>query len=819
MRLQNFPPSSANRCPSDTRHSEGAITSPVHHYFGCLRETDRRKYYETLDPRQKAAIRDECRRIITLRRRLDLEEDSLDDLPEVVALLARRHSTRADDAGPSQGENGSDLQRACLCGQCNDTELADDGRAEKASLEDGVLAHVVEFRRADAGRGGLAPHTDNSLRGVWPDQTAPVSWLLAGDTRNPLRSECPEDGLRWLHLPYNNLAWMEQIVGSDSPSGTFFHRSMNRAKQEDGALRSWHMRAMCESELATDTDPRRPSQPNIALYMPYLSWEYERQHLDMSAWTQEAQKLKQDSMSPREYSSHPNPHLSNQHPNTPPFTSDVHHKDKPHLRLRSTLAAWRQTRNRPDLAVALAAAAHTAQALRLQHDRAILAPGNNAVEPRRTLHQAAHWTVDTQLLDRGQVTRQATVPVMEYAGDTYDIRWRWSAGTPHTRLLMVDSVWLFVAGAGTLVTCFPARYGERAGDGDGGLHGAVRRRLAREMKDLPGTATARDLALLVLDECAGVFFGGRAAAPHAQPPVLDIFGRKISDVTRRCHLLTEQIETFTRLLAALFHSGRVAEASAAFPQMAGKIKMQKDMKGVLGELRIMRCVLEQQVRVVGIFRHAEHAGDDDDHLCRVGHHLAVVENLIKAAEDAQQELDDLTSTMAHLQQEASVVRSFESAWQGEETAKQGKALMLFTIVTVIFSPLSFMSSIFSMNSVELSQSPLSLGDEVKFMVLVSAAVIAVFFTFAYSSTARAAGKALFSVPCRWVATHVGPLRRRYMARRAPSASSLQDRIADYEAWQREKLRLRSRYGRARYESMKDAQRGAAQSRRAVLELA
>ncbi|KAK3379650.1 hypothetical protein B0T24DRAFT_675415 [Lasiosphaeria ovina] len=817
MRLQHVPPISANRCPSATRHSEGAITSPVHHYFGCLRETDRRKYYETLGPRQQAAIRDECRRIINLRRRLDLDEDPLDDLPEAVALLARRHSTRAD----SHTENGHGPQRACLCGQCNDTELADDGRAEKASLEDEIMAHVVEFRRADAGRGGLAPHTDNSLRGVWPDQTAPVSWLLAGDARNPLRSECPEDGLRWLHLPYNNLAWMEQTLGSDSPRRTFFHRSMKRAKQDDGALRSWHMRAMCESEPATDTDPRRPSTPNIALYMPYLSWEYERQHLDMSAWTQESQK--QGSMSPGGYSSRPTAHPSNQNRGTPVFNGDIHHKDKPHLRLRSTLAAWRQTRSRPDLALALAAAAHTAQALRLHHDRAILALGNSAVEPRRTLHQAAHWTVDTQLLDRGQVTRQATVPVVEYAGDDNDIRWRWSAGTPHARLLMVDSLWLFVVGADTLVTCFPARYGERAGDGDGGLHGAVRRRLASAMEDLPGAATARDLALVVLDECAGVFFSGRAAAPHAQPPVLDIFGRKISDVTRRCHLLTEQIETFTRLLAALFYSGRVAEASAAFPQMAGKIKMQKDMKGVLGELRIMRSVLEQQVRVVGLFRTAatghDGGGHDDDQLCRVGHHLAVVENLIEAAENAQQELDDLTDTMAHLQQEASVVRSFESAWQGEETAKQGKALMLFTIVTVIFSPLSFMSSIFSMNSVELAQLPLSLGDEVKYMVLVSAAVIAVFFTFAYSSTARAAGKALVSVPCRWVATHVGPLRRRYMARRAPSASSLHDRIADYEAWQREKLRLRSRYGRARYESMKDARRGAAQSRRAALELA
>jgi len=48
-------------------------------------------------------------------------------------------------------------------------------------------------------------------------------------------------------------------------------------------------------------------------------------------------------------------------------------------------------------------------------------------------------------------------------------------------------------------------------------------------------------------------------------------------------------------------------------------------------------------------------------------------------------LNEVRKTVALMQQEASVIQSFEMAMQGKESAKQGRALMLFTIVTVILS--------------------------------------------------------------------------------------------------------------------------------------
>lgn len=51
-----------------------------------------------------------------------------------------------------------------------------------------------------------------------------------------------------------------------------------------------------------------------------------------------------------------------------------------------------------------------------------------------------------------------------------------------------------------------------------------------------------------------------------------------------------------------------------------------------------------------------------------------------------------------------MVQAYEAMKQGEETVRQGKAIMVFTVMTIVFLPLSFMSSLFGMNAVELTGS-------------------------------------------------------------------------------------------------------------------
>jgi Mg2+ and Co2+ transporter CorA len=57
----------------------------------------------------------------------------------------------------------------------------------------------------------------------------------------------------------------------------------------------------------------------------------------------------------------------------------------------------------------------------------------------------------------------------------------------------------------------------------------------------------------------------------------------------------------------------------------------------------------------------------------------------------------------------------EAVEQGRETVRQGRTIMLFTVVTIIFMPLSFVASVFGMNVAELNDGKLSIRTEFAYM--------------------------------------------------------------------------------------------------------
>ncbi|OAL39158.1 elongation factor 2 [Fonsecaea nubica] len=79
-------------------------------------------------------------------------------------------------------------------------------------------------------------------------------------------------------------------------------------------------------------------------------------------------------------------------------------------------------------------------------------------------------------------------------------------------------------------------------------------------------------------------------------------------------------------------------------------------------------------------------------------HLRSLENLAaERAQVVQATLDLLLNKMQYEEAQESVKQGQESARQGRESARQGKTIMVFTYVTAVFFPLSFLTSLFSLN--------------------------------------------------------------------------------------------------------------------------
>ncbi|KAF7901773.1 uncharacterized protein EAF01_007072 [Botrytis porri] len=70
-------------------------------------------------------------------------------------------------------------------------------------------------------------------------------------------------------------------------------------------------------------------------------------------------------------------------------------------------------------------------------------------------------------------------------------------------------------------------------------------------------------------------------------------------------------------------------------------------------------------------------------------------------EDTSQQLRDLLTLK---QQQASIIEATASLDCANETVHQGRSIMIFTLITIVFLPFSFMGSLFGMPAVEYTGS-------------------------------------------------------------------------------------------------------------------
>ncbi|KAE9363243.1 hypothetical protein N431DRAFT_524137 [Stipitochalara longipes BDJ] len=90
-----------------------------------------------------------------------------------------------------------------------------------------------------------------------------------------------------------------------------------------------------------------------------------------------------------------------------------------------------------------------------------------------------------------------------------------------------------------------------------------------------------------------------------------------------------------------------------------------------------------------------------------------IQDLVDAALQTRQQLEGLLSLK---QQQASIIEAKTAVRQAEENAKQGRAIIAFTLVTIFFLPLGFFVAFFGINDQEVNQSSwMTLDEQIKYM--------------------------------------------------------------------------------------------------------
>ncbi|KAI0551003.1 hypothetical protein F4679DRAFT_583073 [Xylaria curta] len=429
------------------------------------------------------------------------------------------------------------------------------------------------------------------------------------------------------------------------------------------------------------------------------------------------------------------------------------------------------------------AAARLYEGMTTYRDRQLLRkflPLDTPIHPRRTLDQAYYWTLkSTKIRDRDQVIYRGTTATRD-AFHRYDEKNKeWlehrelsgrDCGTCRTnirkisRVIMVDQLWMWILDNKTLITCFPKRYGANKQDYSG-VHKSIRTSL--ENLGSNQVRTVFELALIVLNECTTTFFD-RTKSLDRRPQVLDEFSKAIG------RIMHKQTGAFARLWQWTDEARKTFRAQGYMNTRSLHVplldinpegKLEREIEDIIEELDIMLHISNTHQDIVKSFvEQAEHILDPDGDFrkrfkredpgedkekyenyesfklranecqTRVDSHVKDLESLRKTAKNTA---DDVLHLLTMKQQQASVVQAWQAVKQSDETIKQGRSIMIFTLATIVFLPLSFLTSVFGMNNYEFGNNNWRLGEQLIYIFLISAGVVFISLLFAFSAWIRA----------------------------------------------------------------------------------
>ncbi|PWY68656.1 hypothetical protein BO70DRAFT_374330 [Aspergillus heteromorphus CBS 117.55] len=317
------------------------------------------------------------------------------------------------------------------------------------------------------------------------------------------------------------------------------------------------------------------------------------------------------------------------------------------------------------------------------------------------------------------------------------------------KVLMVDQLWLWIADDKTVVTFFP---NQEATTAEGKLYeqsnlynsiyNELNGDLARRFE------TAGDLASLMVLHAVTVLLDRTL---HRDLQVLRIFEESISILTE---IVTKSFKRFrnrgfnTRPAdynknadgKPLSAAERDERDNQAARRNREDLSTLLELRDIVDELGTILKLLEQQTTTVKVMSsYFEHKGYGQvfvgSALARLDEYRGQVLEMRENASVAQKAVENLLDLK---QKQASVDESRLARWEAEVTQDQSRSVMVFTIFTIIFLPLSFFTSLFGINAREWSGTPqnLTLGEMLYIAGPASFAIITLAILIAFNERLR-----------------------------------------------------------------------------------
>ncbi|KAF3760040.1 hypothetical protein M406DRAFT_335251 [Cryphonectria parasitica EP155] len=778
------------------------------HYLGCEQFFQREEYLASLSANQARQVHAKLQRIQYLRNAMfnDIGEGrSL--VQNLTSSLERWRDTKDFQEGIDRVRELRTLHFATNGMAQKDVRISTRGGEYNPDID--TNAYMVRFRN-----GRLVHDTmDSRFQEQFPAHRVSVQDLIYGrEDESPLNA--PEETINYFHFPANNMfraitrylrnkptsprPSQSNEVLEESPAGINRDRKISTADVRSCLYGCRHKKVPSEG------------QDGIALFMPYLHWDTARHQGKISQAVyketerQRKEKLQQErqlagmrrvrhrglqllnaqSRQPntawrlenRTVSGRPDIKPTTTRPATPPrrtATGVFANIMKRHGRFRK-VPLWSvfttDDQNRvvagSELGQVLFDAAMLYEAMSTYREKALIQKylhEDPPLHPRRTLEQTNEWTLSLSwhASARDQVVHRATRPKQLdfHSVDPFTKEWR-DRVRKIPRVMMIDQLWMWILDDRTIITCFPDQ-GDVTGSNNGpGIHKNIRDAFIKTGKGQ--NKTVFDVALVILGEALISRASLYAVKANMEINLDSIFSHKMVRLEfcqysekpfemYKHSFGAEQYWEWARIFSRLAHTdvdNGLSDLIVPFLDIGKEGELQGQIKSIVRDLEIMLRISIEQKEVVEKFEKTMLQ------LAR-GRPTPDVDPLLMEIHSNVEDLEDMRRSANDISASVTVVQAWQSMKQGEDTQRQNVTLLVFTVVTVIFLPMSFISSVFGMNNKEIAgpEAPMTLSEQFKWMIPMSFGIVAITYYTAFGSPARMS-RDLF----RWVYIKCGMYR-------------------------------------------------------------
>ncbi|KXG53451.1 Mitochondrial substrate/solute carrier [Penicillium griseofulvum] len=529
------------------------------------------------------------------------------------------------------------------------------------------------------------------------------------------RPEADTEKLMWIHVPYTHTGWVSQVIRracQDSQEPNFvrkfindenwYHR-LNRARHLEPHARFVKPACIHSRQMDVSLSPssNATEDPQLALYSPYLHWDTYRNLI-------QRRKVVEDRLS--QGRSRPVPgRISKASLEAQLIWTYL--GCEPPVHFRRTLDQY----GYPNL-------------------RSTIARDDDQMLWKRTRRPAR---IDEQLKEYLRSAQDD--PENDEMSEFMD-----------GNVLMVDQLWLWIVDQKTVVTFFP---NQEANTSEGklfeqsNLHSSIYNELNGDLSRR--FETAGDLAALIMLHSVTVLLDKTL---HHDLQVLRIFEESIS-------ILTESVtKSFKRFRNRGF-TNRPADHDRTSDGKIMTIAQQEykefqvarrnredlsvllELRDIEDELSTILKLLDQQDGVIkSMIKYFDNRGGYgksflDTAQDRIDEYRSQISEMKESSHLAQKAVETLLDLK---QKQANVDEAKMTRWQAEVAQTQSRAVMVFTIFSVVFLPLSFFTSLFGINAREWSgeQTNPTLGEMFEIAAPASFAIIFLSLFIAFSETLR-----------------------------------------------------------------------------------